>query len=104
MNDRQIIRAILKRMGMTQPELSEKIGYKKETVGTILKGKSEMGVGKLYRMLNALGYEVIIRRADGSDPKEFRLEDNEDAIPIERYSPEVERLKAENVASIKTVK
>lgn len=105
MNDRQIVRALLKRNGKTQPELSEMLGYKKETVGTILKGKSEMGVGKFYRMLTALGYEVVVRKADGSDNAEFRLADNEDAIETERFVSDadrsaLEKAKTENAAAM----
>lgn len=106
MNERQIIRALLKRNGKTQPELSEMLGYKKETVGTILKGKSEMGVGKFYRMLSALGYEVVIRKADGTDKAEFMLADNDEPIETERYvSPEeqseISRIKSENAAAMR---
>lgn len=102
MNDRQIIRALLKRNGKTQPELSDMLGYKKETVGTILKGKSEMGVGKFYRMLSALGYEVVIRKADGTDKAEFMLADNDAPIETERYIPagEIDRIKADNAESM----
>ena len=106
MNERQIIRALLKRNGKTQPELSEMLGYKKETVGTILKCKSEMGVGKFYRMLSALGYEVVIRKADGMDKAEFMLADNDEPIETERYvSPEeqseISRIKTENAAAMR---
>lgn len=95
MNDRQIVRAVLKRNGMTQPALSEKLGYKRETVGTILKGKSIMGVDKFYRMLSALGYEVVVRKKDRTDSAEFVLADNEDSIETELYAPEVDRIRAE---------
>ena len=44
-----------------------------------------MGVGNFYRMLSALGYEVVIRKADGNDKTEFLLADNEDAIETEQY-------------------
>lgn len=85
MNDRQIVRAALKRNGMTQPALSEMLGYKRGTVGTILKGKSIMGVDKFFKMLSALGYEIVVRKKDGKDLTEFVLADNDDPIETDRY-------------------
>ena len=85
MNDRQIVRAALKRNGITQPALSEMLGYKRETVGTILKGKSIMGVDKFFRMLSALGYEIAVRKKDGTDKTEFILADNEKPIDVDVY-------------------
>lgn len=94
MNDRQIIRAVLKRNGITQPALSEMLGYKRETVGTILKGKSIMGVDKFFRMLSALGYEIVVRKKDGNDKTEFVLADNENPIETELYVPDIEAIRA----------
>lgn len=98
MNEKQIIRAALKSAGMTQPELSELLGYKRETVGTLLRSKSDMGIGKLFRMMNAMGIDIVFRDREGKcGGAEWVLSEDESPIEAERYvdREEIERIKSE---------
>lgn len=97
MNERQIIRAILKEEGLTQPELSERLGYKRETVGTILKGKSVMGVDKMCRMLEALGYEAVIRKKGSADGHVLTADNA-------KIEPDMNALNAEREAVVNAIK
>jgi len=67
------IKDIMKKRGVTQNELKEKLGYRTQSaIAERLKQKS-IGVDKAFEMLDAMGYEIIIqpkstrgKRATGS--------------------------------------
>lgn len=102
MNDKQIVKAALKRRGESQTSLAEKMGYANKTsIATMLSRPSDLRMNVLLKMLDALGFEIVIRSKDKADKVEWVMSEDDTPIETERFSPEVERLKAENVASIK---
>lgn len=55
------IKDIMKKRGVTQNELKEKLGYRTQSaISERLKQKS-IGVDKAFEMLDAMGYEIIIQ-------------------------------------------
>lgn len=106
MNEKQILRAAIKRQGMTQPEVSAKVGLASKTVGAMMCRPNDLALGNFYKLLSALGYEIVIRSKNNSDKVEFVLSDDDTPIETERYvSPEeaakLEAIKADNAAAIK---
>ena len=95
MNEKQVIRAVLKHMGLTQPELSERMGYAKTTVGTVLADKHELKFEKICKMLEAAGCEIVVRPKDRNDKEEWVFSEDTSPIEAELYAPEVERIKSE---------
>lgn len=61
MTPSEIIHAILKRTNTTQAELAQRLGY--TTQGTVSNrlNRGEMKVGTFLNMLDALGYEFVVR-------------------------------------------
>jgi hypothetical protein len=89
MNDKQIIRAAIKRKGESQAGLATKIGYKNKTsIATMLSRPTELRLGVIFKMLDALGYDIVVRSRDTRDEMEFVFADNEDAIETVTYIPE----------------
>ena len=106
MNEKQILRAAIKRQGLTQPEVSKKVGLASKTVGAMMCRQNDLALGNFYKLLSALGYEIVIRSKDDSDKVEFVLSDNDNPIETERYvSPEettkLEAIKSENAAAMR---
>lgn len=103
MNEKQVIRSVLKHQGISQPELSERMGYARTTVGTVLADKHELKFEKIFRMLEAAGCEIVVRVKDSDDKTEWMFADNDAPIETERYVPagEIDRLKAENAAAMR---
>lgn len=102
MNDKQVIRSVLKHQGISQPELSERMGYARTTVGTVLADKHELKFEKIFRMLEAAGCEIVVRVKDSEDKTEWVFADNDTPIETERYvsQAEIDRIKAENAAEM----
>lgn len=65
MNEKEIVKEVLKTVGWTQTTLAEKLGYKSQAgIAQMLSnakgaGKS-LGVDTLVRALDAMGYELIV--------------------------------------------
>lgn len=102
MNDKQLVKAALKRTGESQASLSAKLGYANKTsIATMLSRPSDLRMNVLFRMLDALGFEIVIRPKNHADKTEWLLLDDDSPIETELYAPEVERAKADNAASIR---
>ena len=100
MNEKQIIRAVLKHQGITQPELSERMGYAKSTVGTVLADKHDLKFEKIFRMLEAAGCEIVVRVKGGQDKTEWVFAEEDIDFEPERKAT-IDKIKAENAASLK---
>lgn len=102
MNDKQIIRAALKYRGMSQPQLAKKMGYSSVTsVGSILNKGNCLRSDVLFKFLNALGFEILIRPKDSKET-EWMLLDNADAIQtdfVKPYMSEEELLRLSEIKS-----
>lgn len=90
MNEKQVIRSVLKHQGISQPELSERMGYARTTVGTVLADKHELKFEKIFRMLEAAGCEIVVRVKGSEDKTEWVFADNDTPIETERYVSEEE--------------
>lgn len=102
MNEKQIVRAAIKRQGMTQPELSAKVGLASKTVGAMMCRPNDLALGNFHKLLTALGYDIVIRPKNSADTVEFVLSEDDEPIETKRFVPdeEIDRLKAENAAAM----
>lgn len=61
MNEKEILREVMSITGMNQTMLAAKMGYKHQsTIGNVMMRKS-MYVDNLTKLLNAMGYDLIVR-------------------------------------------
>ena len=61
MNARELMKAIVEESGLSQSTIAEKAGYKRATNVSECLRSNNMRVDNMVRILNACGYEVIIR-------------------------------------------
>lgn len=57
----QILRNCRKRQDLSQAEAGSRVGLKQGTVSVIESGSAGMSVESLYKILSALGLELIVR-------------------------------------------
>lgn len=63
MKSNEVVRAVMSADGITQMELANKLGYETQSgVGNALSRKNGMRVDVFVKMMNAMGYDVIVRR------------------------------------------
>ena len=63
MKSNEVVRAVMSADGITQMELANKLGYKTQSgVGNALSRENGMRVDVFVKMMNAMGYDVIVRR------------------------------------------
>lgn len=63
MKSNEAIRAVMSSDGITQANLAAKLGYKTQSgVGNALSRENGMRVDVFVKMMNAMGYDVIVRR------------------------------------------
>ena len=63
MKSNEAVRAVMSADGITQIELANKLGYKTQSgVGNALSRENGMRVDVFVKMMNAMGYDVIVRR------------------------------------------
>ena len=72
----QILKACRKRRDITQQEAAKKVGLKQATVSAIENNASATSVDTLYKLLSALGVELVLRdstaaRASTAAPREW---------------------------------
>ena len=107
MNDKQIVKAALTRTGTSQAVLSERLGYaNKASIATMLSRPSDLRMNVLLRILDALGFEIVIRSKNRVDKAEWVLSEDNAPIETERYVSEEESaklaaIKAENAAAMR---
>lgn len=59
----EVIRAAMKADGISQANLAAKMNYSTQSaVGNALARKTNMKVDMFIKMMNAMGYDVIVRR------------------------------------------
>ena len=61
MNASEIVRALRKKAGMTQPELAERVGVSVQSIWCWEKGINCPTADHLITMCNAMGYDIIIK-------------------------------------------
>lgn len=63
MKSNEVVRAVMSADGITQMELANKLGYETQSgVGNALSRKNGMRVDVFVKMMNAMGYDVVVRR------------------------------------------
>lgn len=63
MKSNEVVRAVMSADGITQAELANKLGYKTQSgVGNALSRENGMRVDVFVKMMNAMGYDVVVRR------------------------------------------
>ena len=82
MNDKQIVKAALTRTGTTQAALSGKIGHaNKANIAAMLSRPGTIRMDIFFKILDALGFEIVVRPKNKADKVEWLL--SEDETPIE---------------------
>lgn len=67
MDTKQAVKKILKNENTTQKELAKKLGYAYATGVSTLLAKNNPTVDKLIRILDAIGYEIVLRPKNGTN-------------------------------------
>lgn len=63
MKSNEVVRAVMSADGITQVNLAAKLGYKTQSgVGNALARENGMRVDVFVKMMNAMGYDVVVRR------------------------------------------
>ena len=63
MKSNEVVRKVMSADGITQANLAEKLGYKTQSgVGNALSRENGMRVDVFVKMMNAMGYDVVVRR------------------------------------------
>jgi len=63
MKSNEVVRAAMKQDGMSQANLAAKCGYKgQSSIGNALGRENGMRVDLFVKMMNAMGYDVVVRR------------------------------------------
>ena len=68
MTGTEIIRDVMKQEGITQMALAERMGYANNSAVAGRLNSPRISAEKLVEMLGAMGYEVIVRKADANRP------------------------------------
>ena len=66
MNEKEIIKTAMAADGITQKELADALGWSsQQSVGNMLTRKNSMRLDNFVKMLNEMGYEVVVRKKLG---------------------------------------
>lgn len=66
MNEKEIVAAVMKDEGVTQIELAHKMNWSsQQVVGNKLNRQPSMRVEDFVKMLDVMGYEVIVKKGIG---------------------------------------
>lgn len=92
-NDKQIIKAALKSCGWSQKRLSDAMGYEnKSSIATMLSRDAALRLDTFMRMLDAMGFEVVVRsKYPGMTNEEWLLSEDTAKIETQRYVSQNER-------------
>lgn len=67
MNEKEIIRAAMNAGSITQKELAESIGLSgQQAIGNMLARKNSMRLDNFVKMLDAMGYAVVVKKKIGA--------------------------------------
>ena len=79
MNEKQVVREVMKLRGWSQPTLAAEAGFNSQSniTGLLNNNKNGMRFDNLFKMLNAMGCEIVVRDKMGSK-KEWIIDMKED--------------------------
>ena len=68
MNEKQVVREIMKLRGWSQPKLAEEVGgwSQSNISGLLNNNKNGIRMDNLFKMLDAMGCEIVVRDKMGS--------------------------------------
>ena len=72
------------------------VGLAHGTVGAMMCRPNDLALRNFYKMLDALGYEVVIRSKDERDTVEWKLKDEDEPIEAELYAPDIPEIISDN--------
>lgn len=73
-NEKQIIRDAMAADGITQKELADALGLVgQQSIGNMLTRKNSMRLDNFVKMLDAMGYSVVVRKKLG-ESEEWKVE------------------------------
>jgi transcriptional regulator with XRE-family HTH domain len=73
-NEKQIIRDAMAADGITQKELADALGLVgQQSIGNMLTRKNSMRLDNFVKMLDAMGYAVVVRKKLG-ESEEWKVE------------------------------
>ena len=62
MNAKEVLCAVMRQAGFTQAQLAGMVGLKSQSSFSMAMSRADLKVGFLVRVLNAMGYEVVIKK------------------------------------------
>lgn len=60
----QILKGVRKDLGLTQEQLGRKVGFHQKEISKMENGMSRTTVDRLFRLLSALQFELVVRPRD----------------------------------------
>lgn len=68
MTEKDVIRKVMRMRGWSQPKLATEAGFKSQSniTGLLNNNKNGIRVDNLFKMLNAMGCEIVVRDKMGS--------------------------------------
>ena len=74
MNAKEIVKKAMSADSITQKELAEALGWSsQQSVGNMLARKNSMRLDNFVKMLNEMGYEVVVRKRLG-ESEEWKVD------------------------------
>ena len=75
MTAQDIVKSIMEGVGISQKKLADKIGAKsQQAVFNMLNAKNGMRVDNFVKLMNAMGYDVVVRNRVTDDETEIGVE------------------------------
>lgn len=74
MTEKQVVREVMTLRGWSQKKLAEEAGFKSQSniTGILNNNQNGIRVDNLFKMLNAMGCEIVVRDKMGSN-KEWKI-------------------------------
>lgn len=74
MTEKEVIREVMTMRGWSQKKLAEKAGFNSQSniTGLLNNGKNGIRIDNLFKMLSAMGCEIVVRDEMGSG-KEWKI-------------------------------
>ena len=81
MTEKEVVRRVMKLRGWSQPMLAKEAGFKSQSNITGLLNNNQNGIrmDNLFKMLNAMGFEIVVRDTMGSG-REFVIDMKEEEV------------------------
>ena len=81
MTEKDVVRKGMAMRGWSQPKLAEVAGFKSQSniTGLLNNNKNGIRMDNLFKMFNAMGFEIVVRDKMGSG-KEFIIDMKEEQI------------------------